>query len=192
MRIEKKIILTVTGLLFAFITGLLLFYIDKTQIYTIRRLPHSNRILLFTGLGFAAIVAALLYRLRQKTELMLEKSERWLIPLILIILLICQIIFTYSSYFYTDWDPAGLLDAAEKIVTNRREDLSMGYISAHPNNRLLIWIYCLIYNVTYFFTGKCNVMAIVWLQCLLSALCCLLIYRLLRFLGNSRFYSAVV
>ncbi len=192
MRIEKKIIFAVTGLLFIFITGLLLFYIKRTHIYTIRALPYSNGVLLLSGIGFASIVTAVVYGFRRKTELLIEKYECRILIITMALLLIYQIIFTYSSYFYTDWDPAGILDAAEKIVTGNREDLSMGYISAHPNNRLLIWIYSLIYGVTYFFTGKCSVMAIVWLQCALTSVCCLLVYIILRLLGNSGTYSFCV
>ena len=192
MRIEKKIIFAVTGLLFAFVMSLLLFYAEKLHVYTIRALPCSNLRILFAGLLLNIILITIIYKLRKKTELILERTAKWIVPAIVIILLVYEMIFTYSSYFYTDWDPAGLIDAAEKIARGNTEDISIGYISAHPNNRFLIWIYLIIFKITIFFTGNCQIMSIIWIQCLLTSLTCFLIYRLLRKLGNSRTFSFCV
>ena len=199
MGIIKKLIFAGTGLLFAFIMVLLLFFVDKTHVYAVRVLPYSNLKIFITGMLFCliSIIFISVFRkkssvFRKKSEAFLEKNEKILTAMLTLLLLIYEMIFTYSSYFYTDWDPAGILDAAEKIATGNTENISIGYLSAHPNNRFLLWIYTVIYKITIFISGKCRITAILWLQCLLVSLTCLMIYKILRKVGNSSLFSMTV
>ena len=112
-----------------------------------------------------------------------HKLEDWLtkhtaktLPICTALLFAAEVVFVSSGFFYSDWDPAGVLDAVYKIMHHDQMSINADYFSAHPNNLMLVWIYVIVLKLSSIF-GTESVLAISVFQCLLFSMTGVLIFR---------------
>ena len=92
-----------------------------------------------------------------------------IIALLSLVLFIVEALYSVSAFFYSDWDPAGVLDCVYKLLRGRSGEISLDYFSAHPNNLMLVCIYLSILKIASLF-GTESVLSLVIFQSMLFTL----------------------
>ena len=198
------------GIIFI-ILALIFFLGDRTEFYAKRELLLSHKMMVVIS-AIVTVLICFFNKLLLKKERasegseeplqdgclgslknhrsFLEKWEKPILVLILGLLFIAQLVLVNSAFFFSDWDPSGILSAAHEIANGRHEEVSIDYFSAHPNNLVIVWIYAgilrlygIFHQIGYY--GSPSVMWIVYLQCLLFTISGYLVYRISRDLTNS-------
>ncbi|MCR4890862.1 MAG: hypothetical protein K5989_01560 [Lachnospiraceae bacterium] len=171
-------------LLFGWTFFLVLFFAGGTDYYLKKEFLLSNPKLFLIGVLITAVFAIPLYRFRKALEGFLEKRTKILFPLVVLLLFAIQCLFVISGFFYSDWDPAGVLGGVFHILRGDYEAVSVDYFSAHPNNLLLVWIYLAVMKAASLF-GTESVLVLGIFQCILYSACGILIFRIARTLLDS-------
>lgn len=173
-RILKIMSLSFTGLML--LTLILLVFVSPGMEYFLKPdIGVSNLKLLITGVILTGIVMSVL-----------SLSDRALpapgkLPLIIvssILLFIAEVIYSVSAFFYSDWDPAGILDCVYKLLRGTPDGISLDYFSAHPNNLMLVFIYLTLLRAGALF-GTETVLILVIFQALLFTLSGVLVFYIL-------------
>ncbi len=128
-----------------------------------------------------------------KLEKSLTKHTAKILPICTVLLFAAEVVFVSGGFFYSDWDPAGVLDAVYKIMHHDQMAINADYFSAHPNNLMLVWIYVIVLKIASIF-GTESVLAISVFQCLLFSVTGVLVFqtvcRVFRSTGASFPYIA--
>ena len=165
--------------------GIMLFASDQMEFYCKREYLYPQWALLLAGCLSLFFLSAL-YRTRQRAiERFLKEHEKVLLSVSLIVLFLLQLLLARSLFFFSDWDPAGILSAASFLANGEPEKISLDYFSAHPNNLIIVFLYSIILRVYGFFGeigyyGSPSVMSIVYVQAFLFTLSGLLTYLILK------------
>ncbi len=183
--IMKKIITCLfTANIFAMLV-LLLFFKESVDYYLKRDFMMSDIKLLFVALIIFLFIAIIIYHYKTGLSLFLERASKWLFPVTLILLFIFEAVFAVSGFFYSDWDPAGVLSAVFSLFDGKPEDVSYYYFSAHPNNLMLVLIYYRLLKSISFFIHGTSVYPVLLFQCLLFTLSGALVYSIAKRLSDS-------
>lgn len=154
-----------------------------------RHFSHSNAVLLLFGvlavlLTLAAAIIAYRYLGRRLDRIVCKKT----VALCAILLFVLQFYISYNIFFLTDWDVKLVLQMVEKVAAN--EPVDAWYYSRYPNNLAITFLYVLIFKlhaaVGIFESG---VIAIIALQCALSAVASYLVYTVLFDIVKNRWIA---
>ncbi|MCR4891949.1 MAG: hypothetical protein K5989_07220 [Lachnospiraceae bacterium] len=192
----KKIAIFLYFIISLIICGLLLFA-NNVNYYCRRGFVSWNPLFCIAGLLFLSLLSLFCINKRQSLERFLSAHLKYVAAFILILLLAGQIFFTYSAFFFSDWDPAGVLSPAFHVANGHPENVSQDYFSSFPNNILLFWIYSGILKFMSIFGpigeyGGAGVMPIVYIQCLLNTVTGYLVFRILRDIFRKSGYSSLI
>lgn len=136
----------------------------------------SNFVLLITGLFVVAVLAAAAYLLNRYCRNGLDKFIQRKVVLVLAGLLFAvQLYIAKHIYFVTGWDVEVLLNAARGILNGQQ--VPGWYYDTYPNNLFITVLFALIFRINAII-HVCNTdaMAIVIVQCFLSAVVSYLVY----------------
>ena len=150
-----------------------------TDYYLKPEFMMSNGYVMAIGLVITALICIVLKKKcgkAYKFESYLAVHTAKILPLCTVLLFIAEVVFVSSGFFYSDWDPAGVLDAVYKIMHHDQMAINADYFSAHPNNLMLVWIYVIVLKISSIF-GTESVLAISVFQCLLFSVTGVLIFR---------------
>lgn len=125
---------------------------------------------------------------RKATALNLEKMDK-LIYLIGGGLFVVQIYISHNILFYTGWDVGGIVSAAQAIAEENMPALSElhNYFSRCPNNLFITIIEANLFRLNNSFgmyQGTTELMPVVVVNCALSSIAVVLIYKILRLWVN--------
>lgn len=171
----------------AFIVVLLLFFAGRTDYSYKKSFLLGNGALLCMG----AVCGGIVYHLLRQAESLWENahvdSEK-IVLLLTKVLFFAQVYFCYSAYFYSGWD-AAVIDYGANELANNRSLGSISYFSQYPNNLLLVSFFSLLKKVDKYI-GVLDVnngtMLILCVQCCISSLTGLLLYKIVRRLTGHR------
>lgn len=111
---------------------------------TVDRLGIPNVLLLLIGI----CLLLLLYRVFLELDRPKFQEHRKMLNISLaavsLIFLFLQIYMVREYYFYTGWDAGTVLSAAVGVATGHSLNDYQYYLSAYPNNLMIIWIYALV------------------------------------------------
>ncbi len=173
------------------ITVFLLIFLEKGTAYYLKKdIGVSNPLLLAAGLFITFILTGIIVFINCKFHIIFferpEKSRVILtITVLSLVLFISEIIYSASAFFYSDWDPAGVLDCVYKIHRGMKEEVSIDYMSAHPNNLMLVLIYLMVLRIGTFF-GTESIICISVFQSLIFTLSGVLFFFIVRDLFSFR------
>jgi hypothetical protein len=176
--------------LYLVVTLFLIFFVRASLSYYLKAefIIGDKRVTLIALILFLLI--ALPAFLRRKTlEPLLESGSRYIVPGVLTLLFIFEVVFVCSAFFYSDWDPAGVIDAAIHLLRDQKEDISINYLSAHPNNLMLVFIYHKILLLGRTITGQESILPIAVFQCMIFTLSGGLVFSITRRLYGSYIVS---
>ncbi|SKB65299.1 hypothetical protein SAMN06296386_103186 [Lachnospiraceae bacterium] len=169
---------------------LLAFYAPKTDYYLKPVFMRSNGLLMAVGLILTGLICFIGSRFKAKLgalEGVLTKHTAKIFPAAVLLLFIAECVFVTSGFFYSDWDPAGVLDAVYKILHHDQMAVSTDYFSAHPNNLMIVWIYVTVLRIAGIF-GTESVIALSVFQCIIFSITGVLVFctvsRVLRSIGK--------
>ncbi|MBO6148929.1 MAG: hypothetical protein J6O55_06290 [Lachnospiraceae bacterium] len=159
-------------------TLIILFFLsEKSDHYLKRQFLYTNSILVIPFLAFFILAAFLIFIIRKKLESFLIDNKKWLYPLAVILLFICQCIYSYNAFFYSDWDPAGVLAGTYHIFRGEYDEISLDYFSAHPNNLMLVFIYGIVLRISMLF-GSGSILMLLIFQCAIFTLTGVILYKI--------------
>ncbi len=153
-----------------------------TDYYLKPEFMMSNGYVMAIGLVITALICIVLKKKcgkAYKFESYLADHTAKILPVCTVLLFMAEVVFVSSGFFYSDWDPAGVLDAVYKIMHHDQMAINADYFSAHPNNLMLVWIYVIVLKISSIF-GTESVLAISVFQCLLFSVTGVLIFRIVR------------
>ena len=142
---------------------------DRTEFFLKPALSRPFPVYLLMGLVISAAVFMLLLFLEKRMLNMFSKHGPVFLAVLSVLLFIAELIFTFSAFFYSDWDPAGVLDCVYKLLRMDKESINLDYFSAHPNNLMLVFIYLKTLFIGRLF-GTESVLCLMVLQSLLFTL----------------------
>lgn len=153
-----------------------------------RRFPLWVSILCFlTGM---AILALFLMRKRKKQIELPQDQKRWGKEYLAAgALFLAQIFVCYNTYFYTGWDCAIVLSAAENIAKGWDFSGNYAYFSQYPNNLFLSHLFGCIKHIVkeIGLTEKSHgMLALIFVQCFLNSMTGLLLFRVLLILRGRK------
>ena len=166
------------SLLFTLFLGttlvLILFFEKGMDHYLKKDLGTDNIILFIAGVAAVALMTAVLgfidrHCLKSFFANAGRKKVFLTIALLTLLLFILETVYVVNAFFYSDWDPAGVLDCVYKLHRNLGNEVSLDYFSAHPNNLMLVIIYSAVLKAAALF-GTDSVLSLVIFQALIFAL----------------------
>lgn len=173
-----RIIAALFFALMAFTLVLLLFLNGRTEYYLKADLGVSNLLLLITGVIISVLATAVLSVLFRNARIDSFHGTLF-ITVSSIVLFILELLFTSSAFFFSDWDPAAVLDCVYKILRNAGDEVSIDYFSNHPNNLMIVYIYVTVLRICGIF-GNQSVLNITAFQCLLFTLAGVLLFLIAK------------
>ncbi len=116
---------------------------DRTDYFLKPGFNCPGALYLISGLivSVALFMIFLVFDRKKKDQNANVKHGYPIIAVLSVLLFAAEILFTFSAFFYSDWDPAGVLDCVYKLLRGNIQDISLDYFSAHPNNLMLVFIY---------------------------------------------------
>lgn len=171
-------------LVMAFTVILLVF--GQTEYARKRSFLLENSVLLCVGglAGFAGIAAIGRWK---KFRGILEKESDRAVSVLTKLLFAVQVYVCYSAYFQTGWDVAEITGGASALASGQPLG-NAAYFSRYPNNVFLLYLFSLIRKVEMNFgildTAE-GYMGILCVQCLLSSLTGLLLFKTVRCLSGN-------
>lgn len=114
--------------------------------------------------------------------LILQYIDR-IVTSIAILFFLLQLYISYNIFFETGWDSGAYVIPAARLVFQHAEmtESINNYFSFYPNNLFLVNIYAFILKVNQkigIFCGEDQLMSIVFCNCLISSMTCLLTYKM--------------
>ncbi len=109
----------------------------------------------------------------------IRKHAGIIIALLSLLFFSAEVLYAASAFFYSDWDPAGVLDCVYKLLRGRSGEINIDYFSAHPNNLMLVCTYLAVLRAAALF-GTESVISIVFLQALLFSLGGVLVFYIVN------------
>lgn len=151
--------------------------------YTWKRSTDLPNIVLLLG---AAILLALLYYLIYRFQNLLANvfGRGYAVSGVLFW---AEIYWTCNAYFKTGWDAGNCLLPSAIELSYGLPISDAGYFSMCPNNITLLWIQSKVLKFAWRFSildGKTGMMSLVALNCLISVISALLIYKIVNKLTN--------
>ncbi len=171
----------------AFIVVLLLFFEGRTDYSYKKSFLLGNGVLLCMGV----VCGSIIYNIFRQAESLWEKSRvdsEKAVLLLTKILFFLQLYFCYSAYFYSGWDAAVIDYGANELAADRSLG-SIGYFSQYPNNLLLVYFFSLLKRVDKYIgvlDVNNGIMCILCVQCFISSLTGLLLFKIVRGLTGYR------
>ncbi len=172
------------SLLFTLLLGttlvLILFFEKGMDHYLKKDLGTDNLILFIIGIiAVAIITAVLIFVDRRVLKSFFANTGRnkvfLTITLLTLLLFILETVYCKNAFFYSDWDPAGVLDCVYKLHRGMKAEVSLDYFSAHPNNLMLVIIYSAVLKIAALF-GTDSVLSLVIFQVLIFSLAGVLLF----------------
>ncbi|MCR4590315.1 MAG: hypothetical protein K5668_05800 [Lachnospiraceae bacterium] len=144
---------------------------DRTEYFLKPALILTEPVYLLIGLAVSLTAFLFLFFIEGKKLIDISEKKRGyiLIAVLSVLLFSAELIFTFTSFFYSDWDPAGVLDCVYKLLRGRAGEISLDYFSAHPNNLMLVYVYLLVLKLSSLF-GTESVLSLMLFQSLLFTL----------------------
>ena len=180
-----RIIAALFSVLMAFTMILLLFFNSRTEYYLKADLGVSNPVLLIVGV-IISILAYILFRAVFKNAGFDSSKGSLFIFVSSVILFIAELIYTSSAFFFSDWDPAAVLDCVYKILRSAQDEVSLDYFSNHPNNLMIVFIYVTVLRICGIF-GTQSVLCLTGFQCLLFTLSGVLLFLIAKEIYSYRY-----
>lgn len=134
------------------------------------------------SLIFISLITMLFIKKTNLFTQFFKKCSMKLIIFATIILLILQIFVSWNSYFLSGWDVRQLINNAFDISNGKVDSLNNSYFSRYPNNLLIEYIFVTIFKFAKFIgigSLQNRVFLIIILQCILSSLSGLLVFKTL-------------
>lgn len=179
------------GGLFFIILFLLLFAVQNTVYAYKAEFALPNYVYLLLGLViWVGVRVSEEYWPKAIKEYLKVHSEKF-IRILTILFFVFLVYIVYNYYFITGWDAGLLIDTAYQISSGQSFDSSTYesyYFSIYPNNILLIFIFSKIMKLESLFgvlDAWTGIMGILTVQCLISALTGLLVFKTAGLWGNS-------
>ena len=169
--------LAVTLFLIFFVRAGISYYLKAEFIFGDRRAA-------FVCLVIFALILIPAWLKRKDLEAFLERRSRIILPCVLALLFIYEVIFVCSAFFYSDWDPAGVISAAYDLL-HRSESININYLSAHPNNLMLVFLYHKILLAVRTLTGSETILPIPVFQCIIFTVSAALVFDISKRLYGS-------
>lgn len=118
---------------------------------------------------------------RKLSGFILQYTDR-IVIIVAVSFFFLQLYISYNIFFVTGWDSGAYVIPAARLVSQHAElgESINSYFSMYPNNLFLVNIYALILKVNEkvgIFCGEDQLMSIVFCNCLISSLTCILIYK---------------
>ncbi len=168
---------------FLFITLFLLVVLGPKRDYYLKtEAALFDGKLLLEGLFISVIamgiilIAAKILRLRELPEISPGKRSLVIVCLSILLFITEAVVFT-RCFFFSDWDPAAVLDCVYKILHGAKDEISLDYFSAHQNNLTLVFIYAAVLRLAGFF-GTESVLSLILFQSLLFTLSGVLLFKI--------------
>ncbi len=183
-RYLKNAISLIYSLLLVSTLILLIFFSENRDYYLKRDLGTTDLSLFATGLIASLVVFVIVFlisRISAVRDFFSDADGRTRLHTILIlslILFISESIVFSRIFFFSDWDPAGVLDCVYKVLHGLEEQVSLDYFSAHPNNLMLVFIYVSVLRLSRIF-GTESVTVLIVFQSLLFSLGGVLIFSII-------------
>ncbi len=157
-----------------FLTLLLIILMgDRTEYYLKPVFSAPEVCFLLTGLVICSVLLSVIIfadkRYGDRINRFLHKHGTVLTAVLSVILFVSEFHYISAAFFYSDWDPAGVLDCVYKLLRGNGSDISLDYFSAHPNNLMLVFVYLSILKMVSVF-GTETVIALCVFQALLFTL----------------------
>lgn len=111
-----------------------------------------------------------------------------------LVLFLTQVFVTWSSYFLTSWDVGELIKNAYNISNDATDNLNNLYFSRCPNNLLIVSIFVTIFDFAKLIgidSMVNGVFLIIVLQCFISSLSGLLVFKTVMNITHRTFFSWV-
>ena len=160
------------------IVSLLLFAAGSTDYYIKRDQLYPNTVYAAAGLVLTVLLCLVIKISGGRLEGFLTRHLRPVIFFTLLLFFLISAALDISGFFYSDWDPMAVLYAAFELVQGKGEILTDAYLSNHPNNLLLVWIYSMVLKAAGM-AGQGSVLAIVVFQCIISTLTAFIVWRIM-------------
>ena len=182
------------SLLFTLLLGttlvLILFFEKGMDHYLKKDLGTDNLILFIFGIIAVVILTAVLIfvdrRVLKSFFADAGKDKVFItITVLTLILFILETVYCVNAFFYSDWDPAGVLDCVYKLHRGLKAEVSLDYFSAHPNNLMLVIIYSAVLKVAALF-GTDSVLSLAIFQVLIFSLSGVLLFYIANDLFSFR------
>ncbi len=164
--------------LMAFTLVLLLFLNDRTEYYLKSDIGVSNLLLLIAGVIVSVIAIAVLAVVFKNARINSFQGTIFII-VSSVILFILELLYTSSAFFFSDWDPAAVLDCVYKILRDAGDEVSIDYFSNHPNNLMIVFIYVTVLRISGIF-GSQSVLCLTAFQCMLFTLAGVLLFLIAK------------
>ena len=145
-------------------------------------IPNLFFVIIIIGL---LILGKKIYIKREVIESKLQKSDRWIL-IFTGVLFVIQVLITYCIIFRTSWD-AGIVTAQARLVAQKSSEVWAEYYSSHPNNLFITFIYSFFYWIAGIFgNDSFGVILIAIVQCLMSSIAAMLVYKIMRKICKGR------
>lgn len=187
---STNIIKVLMVLFMTWILVLLLFF-ENTLEYMCKKEFFVSNIciaLLFVVAGIVCFFVQKTIFYNKLSGLILQYADR-IVIIIAISFFFLQLYISYNIFFETGWDSGAYVIPAARLVSQHAEmaESINNYFSFYPNNLLLVNIYALILKVNQkigIFCGEEQLMSIVFCNCLISSITCLLTYKIGKKITN--------
>ncbi len=152
---------------------LIIFTADNSDFFLKPELSKPEAVYLLAGVLISFflmfVFSAADRHISSELKIRIRKHAGSIIALLSLLFFIAEVLYAASAFFYSDWDPAGVLDCVYKLLRGRSGEINIDYFSAHPNNLMLVCTYLSVLRTAGLF-GTESVISIVILQALLFSL----------------------
>ncbi len=177
------------------IVSLLLFAAGRTDHYIKRDQLGSNGLYFAVGLGLVLVFVLISYIAGKKgcmgaLQDLFSRYEGQIVFVTIVLFFGLSLTLCVSGFFYSDWDPAAIVQGVYSLLDGHPETAGVDYYSNHPNNLLLVWLYHKVLLISSM-VGIRSIIAIVVFQCIILAFSEYLFYRILADILNNRVQAYV-
>ena len=157
-----------------------------------REFVISNIAILGIELVALMVMGCVYARFENKFSNLRKKTMDKYIYVLGIILFFSQMYIAHNIYFYTMWDVNAIVSGGKAIAESNINELNSlsSYFSRYPNNLLATVIEGNVYrlnNAFGIYQGSQELLAGIMLNCILSSVSCVLIYKILRSFVNEAY-----
>ena len=149
----------------------------------------SNITLLFFDI-LAVLILSIIWKMSGRhLSKFIDKYGTGFIVFCSMILFLVQVYICYNIYFLSGWDVGYVIAVARASIAERPLNNAYSYFSRYPNNILILWIFTKILkiNIDFGILDTANgLMAIITLNCIISTLSSILVYKCTEKLTNKK------
>lgn len=176
-NVLRGILAVIYGLLFVWILTLIFGMQGVLNVLTEKGFPLKNIIFIIIGCCGIALLFWMNIHYGHRIEVFLQKWHRAILWISLGILFTWQVYSCYGGYFQSGWDAGIIRNTVGLEYSGNYAQISNGYFSWFPNNKLLVWLFQEIARFAAFIGYSNWEFSLVIFQCILDAASIYLVYR---------------